>query len=79
MSSLACILKPTREDLAFTRVKSEIERMKKDLESFEKDKGIKDEISRCYLNNLEDLAKLHENCITRYGHYLDGRDEILEK
>jgi hypothetical protein len=76
MSSLVCILKPTREDLAFTRVKSEIERMKKDIESFEKDRGVRDEISRCYLNNLEDLAKIHENCITRYGDYLDEIDEV---
>jgi hypothetical protein len=79
MSSLVCILKPAREDFAFTRVKSEIERMKKDIESFEKDRGVRDEDSRRYLNNLEDFAKLRENCITRYGDYLDDTDEVLEK
>ena len=79
MSSLVCILKPAKEDFAFTRVKSEIERMKKDIESFEKDRGVRDEISRRYLNNLEDLAKLRENCITMYGDYLDETDEVLEK
>lgn len=77
MSSLVCILKPAKEDFAFTRVKSEIEMMKKDIE-FKKDREDMDEIRRGYLNSLENLAKLRKNCITRYSDYLDDTDESLE-
>jgi hypothetical protein len=74
MSSLVCILKPAKEDFAFARVKSEIERVKKAIEYGEDTSGDAER----YLNNLEDLAKLRENCITRYGDYLDDTDESLE-
>lgn len=74
MSSLVCILKPAKEDFAFTRVKSEFEIMKKGIT--EKDREGMNEIARRYLNSLENLAKLHENCITRYGDYLDETDEV---
>ena len=75
MSSLVCILKPAKEDFAFTRVKSEIERMKKAIEYGEDTSGDAER----YLNNLKDLAKLRENCITMYGDYLYETDEVLEK
>ena len=74
MSSLVCILKPAKEDFAFTRVRSEIERVKKAIEYGEDTSGDAER----YLNNLKDLAKLRENCITRYSDYLDETDEILE-
>ena len=74
MSSLVCILKPAKEDFAFARVKSEIERVKKAIEYGEDTSGGAER----YLNNLEDLAKLRENCITRYSDYLDDTDESLE-
>jgi hypothetical protein len=74
MSSLVCTLKPAKEDFAFTRVKSEIERVKKAIEYGEDTSGDAER----YLNNLEDLAKLRENCITRYSDYLDETDEISE-
>jgi hypothetical protein len=74
MSSLVCILKPAKEDFAFARVKSEIERVKKAIEYGEDTSGDAER----YLNNLEDLAKLRENCITRYSDYLDDTDESLE-
>jgi len=73
MSSLVCILKPAKEDFAFARVKSEIERVKKAIEYGEDTSGGAER----YLNNLEDLAKLRENCITRYD-YLDDTNESLE-
>lgn len=74
MSSLVCILKPAKEDFAFARVKSEIERVKKAIEYGEDTSGDAER----YLNNLEDLAKLRENCITRYSDYSDDTDESLE-
>jgi hypothetical protein len=75
MSSLICILKPTKEDFAFTRVKSEFAIMKRDIT--EKDREVMmTDIARDYLNSLENLAKIRENCITRYGDYLDETDEV---
>jgi hypothetical protein len=74
MSSLVCILKPAKEDFAFTRVKSQIEKMKKSFKS--ENREYIPWISQCYLNNLEDLARLRGKCVTRYGDYLDGTDEV---